>query len=95
MTLMDGSVRSAGLHRRRGQSWRMHAAPVQPFEQRGELSRREVKGAILHLGPAELAILQSLGDQNRLPTKEPLESRSGWIQSQAWALRLCACWPIG
>jgi hypothetical protein len=42
-----------------------------------------VKGTILHLGPAELAILQSLGDQNHLPTKEPLESRSGWIQRQA------------
>jgi hypothetical protein len=95
MTLMDGSVRSAGLHRRRGQSWRMHAAPVQTFEQRGELGGRQVNDAVLRLGPAELAILQSLGDENHLPTKEPLESRSGWLQSQAWALRPCARWPIG
>jgi hypothetical protein len=64
MTLMDGSIRSAGLHRRRGQSWRMHAAPIQTFEQRGELGGRQMNDAVLQLGPAELTILQSLGDEN-------------------------------
>jgi hypothetical protein len=29
---------------------------------------------------------------NRLHEKE---SRSGWVQSKAWALRPCARWPIG
>jgi hypothetical protein len=59
MALMDG-IGSAGLHRHRGRSWRMHAAPIQTFKQSGELGGRQVNDAVLHLGPAELTILQSL-----------------------------------
>src|SRR5215213_5894760 len=59
-----GWDRSAGLQRHRGRSWRMHAAPIQTFKQSGELGGRQVNDAVLHLGPAELTILQSLGDEN-------------------------------
>src|SRR5687767_11967025 len=42
----------------------VNAAPIQPFEQGGELGCREPHHPVLDLRPAELALLQPLGDEN-------------------------------
>src|SRR3984957_4023780 len=41
----------------------MHAGPIETFDQRGQLRRRQSNDAILDLRPAELAILEPLGEQ--------------------------------
>src|SRR3954454_3566050 len=43
---------------------RVNAAPIEPFEQGGELRCREPHDPVLDLGPAELALFQPLGDEN-------------------------------
>lgn len=43
----------------------MDAPPVQLFEQRRELCRRQTHHAIFNLRPAEDAILKSFGEQAR------------------------------
>src|SRR3954452_262992 len=47
---------------------RVHALPIQPFEQGGELSCREPHHPVLDLGPAELALFQPLGHENHTRT---------------------------
>jgi hypothetical protein len=41
----------------------MNAAPVETFEQRGKLRRRQSHHPILDLGPAELTVFQTFGKQ--------------------------------
>src|SRR3954449_10387105 len=43
---------------------RVHPLPIEPFEQDGEFGCREPHDPVLDLGPAELALFQSLGDEN-------------------------------
>src|SRR5580704_18243157 len=52
------------LHRLRPRhSWRMHAAPIEAFEKRTQLCRRQTHHSVLNAPPAELAFLQSLAEQ--------------------------------
>src|SRR3954467_7636444 len=43
---------------------RVPPLPIEPFEQDGEFGCREPHDPVLDLGPAELALFQSLGDEN-------------------------------
>src|SRR5215213_11272959 len=42
----------------------VNTAPIQPFEQGGELGCCQPHDPVLDLGPAELALFQPLGDEN-------------------------------
>ena len=57
---MGLTAQSTRRRRRYGLARLMYAAPVQTFEQSGELGGRQVNDAVLQLGLAELTILQSL-----------------------------------
>ena len=68
---MGLTAQSTRRRRRYGLARLMYAAPVQTFEQSGELGGRQVNDAVLNLGPAELTILQSLGEE-----KQPVPSQN-------------------
>src|SRR5271170_83309 len=62
--LGDDSIDRRSLHGLRSRhSPRMHAAPIEAFEKRAQLRRRQTHHAILHAWPAELAVLQTLAQQ--------------------------------
>src|SRR5215216_2193978 len=61
--LFDGLRPSARRSRHDGPPRLVHAPPIEPFEQSGELRRAQPQNAVLHLRPAELAILEALGEQ--------------------------------
>src|SRR5215203_834954 len=57
------SPQSARDDRRRDLPDLVHASPVQPFQEPRELGRAQPQDAIVHLRPAELAILEPFGEQ--------------------------------
>src|SRR5215212_6369574 len=57
------SPQSARDDRRRDLPDLVHASPVQPFQEPRELGRAQPQDAIVHLRPAELALLEPFGEQ--------------------------------
>src|SRR5439155_5354616 len=55
--------RSAGLHRRRDLARGVNPSPIEPFQQCRELRSRQPHHPVLHVRPAELAILEPFGEQ--------------------------------
>src|SRR5579862_3589044 len=68
--LRDARIAPDSLCRRStGRDWRddflrlMHAPPIEAFEQRRQLRRRQSDHAVFDLRPAELAVLEPFGEQ--------------------------------
>jgi len=56
---------------------RVDPPPVETFEERLKLRRREAHHPVLDLRPTKLTFLQALGQQARLLVMAPLHNRSG------------------